>query len=86
MTKRSLLEKIVYLPHCYQVNDAKRAISEKVFSREEMGLPRDGFVFCCFSNSFKSLPEVFDCWMRIVKKVQEAFRGSWKLMKPRLAI
>jgi protein O-GlcNAc transferase len=79
-------EKIVYLPHCYQVNDAKRAISEKVFSREEMGLPRDGFVFCCFNNSFKSLPEVFDCWMRIVKKVQEAFRGSWKLMKPRLAI
>jgi predicted O-linked N-acetylglucosamine transferase (SPINDLY family) len=63
-------EKIVYLPNSYQVNDTKRAISEKVFSREEMGLPRDGFVFCCFNNTYKILPEVFDCWMRIMKKVE----------------
>ena len=63
-------EKIVYLPNSYQVNDTKRAISEKVFSREEMGLPRDGFVFCCFNNSYKIVPEVFDCWMRIIKRVK----------------
>jgi protein O-GlcNAc transferase len=63
-------EKIVYLPHSYQVNDTKRAISEKVFSREEMGLPGDGFVFCCFNNSYKIVPEIFDCWMRIIQKVQ----------------
>jgi predicted O-linked N-acetylglucosamine transferase (SPINDLY family) len=63
-------EEIVYLPNSYQVNDTKRAISEKVFSREEMGLPRDGFVFCCFNNSYKIVPEVFDCWMRIIKRVK----------------
>src|SRR5262245_11812045 len=63
-------EKIAYLPDSYQVNDTKRAISEKVFSREEMGLPRDGFVFCCFNNSYKILPDLFDCWMRIIEKVQ----------------
>jgi predicted O-linked N-acetylglucosamine transferase (SPINDLY family) len=63
-------EKIVYLPHSYQVNDTKREISEKVFSREEMGLPRDGFVFCCFNKTYKIMPQVFDCWMRIMKKVE----------------
>jgi predicted O-linked N-acetylglucosamine transferase (SPINDLY family) len=63
-------EKIVYLPNSYQVNDRKRAISEKAFSREELGLPHDGFVFCCFNNSYKISPEVFDCWMGIIKNVK----------------
>jgi predicted O-linked N-acetylglucosamine transferase (SPINDLY family) len=62
-------EKVVYLPNSYQANDAKRAISEKSFSREEMGLKDDSFVFCCFNNSFKILPETFDCWGRILKQV-----------------
>jgi protein O-GlcNAc transferase len=68
--QRDYSEKIVYLPNSYQVNDTKREISEKVFSREEMGLPRDGFVFCSFNNTYKILPEVFDCWMRIMKRVE----------------
>jgi protein O-GlcNAc transferase len=63
-------ESIVYLPNSFQVTDRKRAISEKEFSREEVGLPPEGFVFCCFNNSYKFLPTVFDCWMRIVKKVE----------------
>jgi len=63
-------EKIVYLPHSYQANDSKRAISEKKFSREEMGLKDASFVFCCFNNSFKILPETFDCWVRILKQVE----------------
>jgi len=63
-------EKIVYLPNTYQANDTKRAISEKVISREKMGLPRGGFVFCCFNDNYKIVPEVFDCWMRIIKKVK----------------
>ncbi len=62
-------EKIVYLPHSYQANDAKRAISEKSFLRQEMGLKDDSFVFCCFNNSFKILPETFDGWVRILKQV-----------------
>jgi len=34
-----------------------------------MGLKDDSFVFCCFNNSFKILPETFDCWVRILKQV-----------------
>ena len=63
-------EKIVYLPHSYQVNDAKRAIAEKTFTRKELELPDSGFVFCCFNNNYKITPETFSGWMRILKKVE----------------
>ncbi len=63
-------EKIVYLPNSYQVNDRKRAISDRKFTRQELGLPEKGFVFCCFNNNYKILPETFDGWMRILKAVQ----------------
>ncbi|MEP7173048.1 MAG: tetratricopeptide repeat protein [Aestuariivirga sp.] len=59
-------EKIVRLP-CYQVNDSKRPIGEKIFSKKELGLPENGFVFCCFNNNYKISPEVFSSWMRILK-------------------
>lgn len=62
-------EKIAYLPHSYQANDTKRPISTRIFTRQEVGLPRDGFVFCCFNNNFKIVPEVFDIWMRILARV-----------------
>jgi len=63
-------EKIVYLPHSYQVNDRKRAISDKVFTRAELGLPDQGFVFCSFNNNFKILPVTFAAWMRILQAVE----------------
>jgi predicted O-linked N-acetylglucosamine transferase (SPINDLY family) len=63
-------EKIAFLPDSYQVNDAKRKISDKVFSREELGLPATGFVFCCFNNNYKITPDTFDGWMRILNQVE----------------
>lgn len=62
-------EKIVTLPHSYQVNDRKRRISERRFSREELGLPSGGFAFCCFNNAFKITPAQFDLWMSMLKRV-----------------
>ncbi|MGZ6205836.1 MAG: O-linked N-acetylglucosamine transferase, SPINDLY family protein [Candidatus Binataceae bacterium] len=62
-------EKVVTLPHCYQVSDRKRKVSDRTFTRAELGLPDQGFVFCCFNNNFKILPAVFDVWMRILKAV-----------------
>jgi protein O-GlcNAc transferase len=62
-------EKLVYLPLCYQPNDTKRAISEKVPSRAECGLPEKGFVFCSFNNTYKITPDVFDVWMRLLAGV-----------------
>lgn len=62
-------EKVVWLPDCYQSNDRQRAISQRVYSRGELGLPASGFVFCCFNNTYKILPPVFDAWMRILGRV-----------------
>ena len=69
-SQQSYSEKVVYLPNSYQVNDRKRIISERQFTRQELGLPEDGFVFCCFNNNFKILPATFGGWMRILKAVE----------------
>lgn len=62
-------EKVVYLPNCYQVNDRQRRIAQRQFTREELGLPPTGFVFCCFNNSYKITPATFASWMRILSSV-----------------
>ena len=62
-------EKVIWLPNSYQVNDRQRAISERVFTRAECGLPEQGFVFCCFNNTYKITPTTFDGWMRILSRV-----------------
>lgn len=63
-------EQIVYLPHCYQANDARRVISSSRFTRSEFGLPDNGFVYCCFNNNYKLTPETFRGWMRILGRVE----------------
>ena len=63
-------EKVVYLPDFYQANDTKRRIAERAPSRQEYGLPDRAFVFCCFNNSYKITPEVFDVWMRLLGEVE----------------
>jgi len=59
-------EKIVYLP-CYQVNDSKRVPSNRKFTKNELNIPEEKFVFCCFNNNYKITPITFDSWMKILK-------------------
>ena len=63
-------EQVVYLPDCFMANDDGRAISPRTPPRAEAGLPDSGFVFCCFNNSFKISPHVFDVWMRLLAAVE----------------
>lgn len=63
-------ESIAYLPNSYMANDSKRMISDRPYSREEMGLPVKGFIFCSFNNSYKISPQMFDVWMRLLKGVE----------------
>jgi protein O-GlcNAc transferase len=63
-------EAIVHLPDSYQVNDSKRAIAAQAPSRHDAGLPDGGFVLCCFNNSFKITPAIFDVWMRVLGQVE----------------
>ena len=63
-------EKIAYLPNSYHPNNRTRRISDRQFTRSELGLPNDGFVFCCFNRNHKITPAVFDSWMRILRHVE----------------
>jgi protein O-GlcNAc transferase len=62
-------ERIVRLPDTYQVNDREYAVAEHTPTRAELGLPEQGFVFCCFNNSFKITADVFAVWMRLLAEV-----------------
>lgn len=64
-------EQIVRLPHVYHCADAAE-IERGVPSREECGLPVSGFVFCAFNNPQKITEETFECWMRILRRVEGA--------------
>ncbi len=64
-------EKIVYLPS-YQVNDSKELLPNIYFSRKDLGLPDEGFIFCCFNNTYKITPQIFDSWARILDNVENS--------------
>jgi protein O-GlcNAc transferase len=76
-------EKLVQLPFTYQCNDNLRPIAAETPTRAAYRLPAHGFVFCCFNNSYKITPEIFDIWMRLLRAVP----GSvlWTLIMPALA-
>ncbi len=62
-------EKLVWLPHCYQINHDRPAVPSGKFNRMQAGLPAEGFVFACFANNFKIEPEIFACWMSLLRRV-----------------
>jgi protein O-GlcNAc transferase len=77
-------EKVVWLPDTFQPNayhtDEKTvAIQDHLPTRAECNLPENGFVFCCFNNTYKITPIVFDHWMRLLRAVPD---GVLWLTKP----
>ncbi len=70
-SRQHYTEQIAYLP-CFQVNDRRRTISSRAITREELGLEAASFVFCAFNQSYKIVPSVFDCWMRILGRVPQS--------------
>ena len=62
-------EALLRLPETFQPNDDQRRISENTPSRASLGLPEQGFVFCCHNNDYKILPAMFDIWMRLLAQV-----------------
>lgn len=60
-------EKPLNMPDCFQVNDRQREI-DLTPSRQEHGLPEGRFVFCAFNNNYKITPELFEVWLRILKR------------------
>jgi predicted O-linked N-acetylglucosamine transferase (SPINDLY family) len=63
-------ERVVRLPGTYQINDNRRAVNQRTPTRAECGLPQSGFVFCCFNNPQKIMPEIFDIWIRLLRATE----------------
>lgn len=64
-------EKIAQLPHCYQPNDARRALPREV-DRAAWDVPPDKLLLCAFHQSYKISEAVFDHWCAILERVPEA--------------
>ena len=69
--QKHYVEKIVYLPS-FQVNDSSQSPPEVTLTRKDLGLPKKGFVFCCFNNTYKFTPTTFDSWARILHAVEDS--------------
>lgn len=69
-------ERVVWLPHSYQANDNTRPIDPPP-ARAELGLPEDGFVFCCFNGVQKITPEFFAVWMRLLGRIDGSVLWLW---------
>jgi predicted O-linked N-acetylglucosamine transferase (SPINDLY family) len=55
----------------YQANDSKRVVGVPV-TRQQVGLPEDRFVFCCFSNHYKISEHMFSGWMEILRRTGDS--------------
>lgn len=64
-------EKIAYLD-CFMPHDDQLEVSDKKFTRSELGLPEEGFVFCGFNNSYKITSQIWGQWMDILKGVPKS--------------
>lgn len=59
-------EAVARLPDSYQPNDTRRVVAEARPARQDLGLPEDGFVYCCFNNVYKIGRGIFEVWMRLL--------------------
>jgi protein O-GlcNAc transferase len=67
---RHYTESVVTLEGSFMPADSMRTIASRIFTRGELGLPDNGFVFCSFNASYKITPPMFDSWMRLLESVE----------------
>jgi predicted O-linked N-acetylglucosamine transferase (SPINDLY family) len=67
--QRFYSERPLYMPHMLYPSDTTRRPEGAAPPRAACGLPEEGFVFCCFNNAYKILPEIFAVWMRLLARV-----------------
>lgn len=64
-------ESLALMPHAYQPNDPRRPVGP-ARTRADEGLPETGFVFCCFNDTVKLNPGMFDLWCRLLGDVPDS--------------
>jgi predicted O-linked N-acetylglucosamine transferase (SPINDLY family) len=64
-------EKLLCLPGAYLPIAPDLITYEDVpLERSQCGLPDDAVVYCALVNTYKITPQMFECWLRILKKVE----------------
>ncbi len=81
--KKDFFEKVVYLPECYQPNQAEINLSNINISKRDVGLPENSFVFGCLNNNYKITPDIFKSWMEILKNTENSI--LWLLVNEEIA-
>lgn len=61
------------LPGCCQVCDSQSQVAPEVITRDDEGLPENGFVYCSFNRERKLTPALLDSWGRILAAVPDSF-------------
>jgi len=70
-TASSYSEAFAYLPDSYQPHSRHSEIG-LLPQREDVGLPEEGFVFCCFNQAYKINPEIFDVWCQLLSRCPDS--------------
>ena len=67
-------EKFLYMPRTYQVNDGERIYLNKTLAnKKDHSLPETSLILSCFNQSFKIDKLMFNCWIDILNKVNDAY-------------
>ena len=69
--RKYYLEKIIYLPNCYQPQ-YELVDTTKIDFDEKFDLSKKKFIYSNFCNSFKITPLIFKAWMKILNNVSNS--------------
>ncbi|MFG1209338.1 UDP-N-acetylglucosamine-peptide N-acetylglucosaminyltransferase [Xanthobacter flavus] len=75
-------EALAYMPHTYHPHGRRTPPGTRP-GRREVGLPEEGFVFCCFNQPYKISPDIFAIWCRLLALVPDSV--LWLLDHPHAA-
>ncbi|HKM92426.1 MAG TPA: tetratricopeptide repeat protein, partial [Prolixibacteraceae bacterium] len=70
VNRKYYTENILYHPHGFVISPLEP--SEREFTKEDLGIDEDTFVFCCFCSTYKYEPRMFSTWMKILKTVDNS--------------
>jgi protein O-GlcNAc transferase len=65
-------EQLVFLPDSFYIYDNSEELADALVERADYGISDQAVVFCCFHNYYKIDPDIFDIWMRLLKRVPES--------------
>ncbi|HYT95747.1 MAG TPA: tetratricopeptide repeat protein [Casimicrobiaceae bacterium] len=70
--RAAFTERLLYIDPCYLPSDPQRQLATVICSRSDYALTPSMFVFAAFAAVYKIVPEMFDCWMTLLRDVPDS--------------